>query len=269
MFKLAFKIMKKYLNFIFKLDLYTDENFYIKESNLSNLSSHNIENEIIYNRCKRDPIYFFENCVDSNIKINDCIKQFIDSFINKKTLVVHNQRAIGLTTGYLILTTWLLTFYPCYKMAIILPSNIHVHNFKISLFKFLESIKYKNMKQSFTYYNGENVIKITENLSECKLITNLNHLYGEMPVNTIFVDNAEMFNHTEELFKSFYMNELLEYCNEKDFNKEHPYIPHGVVLSSSFGNRSNIKNIDFLNFIFDNHKKYGFEEYLTLKMSDK
>ena len=261
MFNLVFKIMKKYLNFILKLDLYTNEKF--------DENSKSIDVVRFYNQCKLDPIFFFENCIDSDIKINDSIKRFIDSFINKKTLVIYNQRAIGLTTGYLILTTWLLTFYPAYRMAIILPSNIHIHNFKNRLFKFLESVKYSHMKQNFIFYNGENVIKITENLSECKLITNPSHLYGEQPVNSIFVDNAEMFSHTEDLFKSFYMNELLEYCNEKDCNKDQQYSPHGVVISSSFGNHSNMKNIDFLNVMFDNHKKYGFEEYLALKMSDK
>jgi hypothetical protein len=254
MFKIVFKIMKKYFSFIFKMDLYTNEDFEINFQK---------EETSFYQRCKSDPIFFFENCVSSDIVINEYVKRFVDSFINKKSLVVYNNRSIGVTTGYLILTLWLLTFYPSYNITIILPTNIHVHNFRNRLLNLFESVNI--FKQKYTFFKENNIIEISDNLSKCKLITNLKRNYDAQPVNTVFIDNAEMIPDAEEMFRSFFINELLSYC--KDSEMEIPYSPCGLVVSSSFSGYTDKKSFEFIRNLFDNYKLYGFEESLKLTVN--
>lgn len=253
MFKIVFNIMKKYLTFIFKNELYTDEDFDINFQK---------EETSFYQCCKNDPIFFFEHCVSSDIVINEYVKRFVDSFINKKTLVVHNNRSIGVTTGYLILTLWLLTFYPSYNITIILPTNIHIYNFRNRLLNLFDSVH--TFKSKYTFFKENNIIEISDNLSKCKLITNLRNEYDSAPVNTVFVDNAEMIPNVEEIFKSFFINELLSYCNDKDSEIETPYSPCGLVISTSFSGYTNKSSFEFIRNLFDNHKKYGFEESIKL-----
>lgn len=264
MFNIVSRIIKKYLKFIFKTNLYTEEDFGLNFYK-------NMNETAFYYRCANDPIFFFENCINSDIKINEQVKLFIDSFINKQTLVVYNQRAIGMTTGYLILTTWLLTFYPSYNILIIFPTNIHIHNFKTRLLNLLDSVTHKKMKHGYIYFKLKNTIEIPDNLSQCKLTTlNSNEeFYGINTLNTIFVDNAEMNPKIENLFKLFVVNELLEYCKSNNSTTDTPYTPNGFVISSSFGNFSHKNSVDYAHYIFDNYKRFGFEDYLTLKISDK
>lgn len=94
---------------------------------------------------KNDPIKFIETLLiptdlDAPIKLYEKQKQLVKLFLEKHFVIVNSSRQVGKTTAVAALMTWLLIFFPKYRIAVISKDGDHVKDIIIDVYNMLLNV---------------------------------------------------------------------------------------------------------------------------------
>lgn len=218
-----FKLIKKYIDFIFKTDLKNHDKDY-----------RNYCNDIdLYERCSRDPIMFMKKYFQDNMLINISLLDMdhlqllvLDSFVNKQKIIVKAKNYNTMTQVQIILTAWLMIFYPETKIGVIVPNQILAKKYISDLQNAFNYIKREYYGDAFFEVTAQS-ITLTNN-SHCNVKSSrdidLNGLFRGITLDCIFYNDVNRLQCVEEiydLFKTQYNPEYVFMFNTD--SKEMPY----------------------------------------------
>lgn len=197
-----FKLLKKYINFILKNDL--------KDSS-KNYNTYNKDIEL-YELCSRDPIEFMNKYFQDNMLIKLSLldmttKQLIalDSFVNKKKIIVKSKDDVSMFKVQIILTAWLMIFYPNTKIGVIVPNQELAKKYIRDLRNAFDYIKSSCYDSKFFEVTAQSVT-LTNN-SHCVVRSSrdidINGLFRGITLDCIFYSDVTHLQCMSEIYDLF------------------------------------------------------------------
>lgn len=200
-----------------------------------------VEKAIFYTECKKDPIFFAENCVNLPeaggnvlVKLYEPQKKILIDFLKSHYLIFLKSRQTGISFVSQVLCAWLVLFYPNYIIGVISRSGAEASDFVRKVIGILDSIPYdfirpnnyseKNM-QNFKLNNGSRCV------SQAVSLQSPENVFRGLALTTLIFDEAAFVKNSTKAWTA--VAPSLSKTHEVAANKNIPY--GSIILSTPNG----------------------------------
>lgn len=205
---------------------------------VNNMNIDDIKNAIFYNKCKKDPIFFAENCVHVPeaggsvlVKLYEPQKKVLRDFLNNHYLIFLKSRQTGASFISQVLSAWLVLFYPNYIIGVISRSGPESSDFVRKVIGILDSIPQdfirpktyseKNM-QNFKLPNGSRCV------SQAVSLQSPENVFRGLALTCLIFDEAAFVRHADIAWTA-----VAPALSKTHDVAEQKQIPYGTIVLST------------------------------------